>query len=102
MISLEVLYAALLFFLLLKPQLIKNTTWFKLAVIAFAAALALDVVWGIFRGIRDTQLFFDAFGNGISQALLGVSIFFLLLGQVGAVSKAEAKKETKKQTASST
>ena len=99
LVSLEVLYGALLFFLLLKPEWVKNATWFKLAVIVFAGNLALNVLWMIFDAIGgDVARVFASLSGGISSALLGVSIFFLLLGQVGSVAglKEKAKAEAKK------
>ena len=97
MISLEVLYAALLFFLLLKPQFVKKPLWFKFAVILFAARLALVLVWFWFTvwGHIGLTRVIGTISGAVNSGLFGLSIICLLVGQAGSITalQQEAKAE---------
>ena len=100
MITLEVLYGALLFFFLLKPQFIKKPSWFKFAVILFAGRMVLALLWLWFLvwGNFDLSRVIGVISGAVNGGLWGLSIICLLMGQVGSIAhlKEEAHSDAKK------
>ena len=99
LISLEVVIAAFLLFLMLKPALIKNPVWFKLAAMAFALRLVAFVLWVIFLSIPATARVFTTISTCVNQALLGLTIVFAVMGQVGSIANVAAEAKGKKPKA---
>lgn len=100
MITLEVLYGALLFFFLLKPQFIKKTSWFKVAVILFAGRMVLALLWFWFLvwGNPGLSRVIGTISGAVNGGLWGLSIICLLMGQVGSITnlKKDAQSDSKK------
>ena len=97
LVSLDVLVAAFLLFLMVKPELIKNQTWFKLAALAFALHLVAYALWVIFLSIGATKGVFGTISECVNKILLGLTIVCAVMGQVGSIANvaAEAKGATK-------